>query len=334
MNPFFSILIPVYNQVGKMDRCIDSLKAQDFRDFEAIFTNDGSTDDSAAMLERFAAGDSRFRLSSHDRNSSLLAARYTGMNLAAGEYILFLDSDDWLEDDALSLIHDALMADNQRETEILRFGYIREPEGTGVLPYATDHPRNALLNGEFPPAIWKNCYRRDVIDRLLERTGPFYCNMGEDVYFSGVLFGCAEHFNSLEKNLYHYDLGTGMSSIAASHSPKKTQRDLDSVKAAGEKLQDFTSRYMPEELPRIKRKTADMICFVLAQCILGEADWNRIPEHLAVFNTSETRQYFFFGCEELVPLKMRFSLGLLDRDKLWKAYLERQEKLYQHMGLI
>ena len=167
MNPFFSVLVPVYNQVGKMDRCVACLKAQGFRDFEVIFTNDGSTDDSAAMLAGFAKEDGRFRVISHERNASLLAARYTGMRAARGQYILFLDSDDWLEDNALEVLRDELAA--SPETEILRFGYIHEPDGTVKPPYPTEDPRQALLNGEFPPAIWKNCYRKDVIDRLLER---------------------------------------------------------------------------------------------------------------------------------------------------------------------
>ncbi len=331
MNPFFSVLVPVYNQVGKMDKCVSCLKAQGFRDFEVIFTNDGSTDDSAAMLAGFAKEDGRFRVTSHERNASLLAARYTGMRAARGRYILFLDSDDWLEDNALEALWAELAA--SPETEILRFGYIHEPDGTVKPPYPTEDPRQALLNGEFPPAIWKNCYRKDVIDRLLERTEPFYCNMGEDVFFSGVLFGCAQRFRTLDRNLYHYDLGTGMSSMGANLSPKKTRRDLDSVAASGSRLIAFAEKYLPDALPQIRRKAADMICFVLVQNVLGEKDWNRVAEHLEAFDAPDIQPYRLFACEQMIPLKMRFSLGLMDRETLWNAYLERKEQFFREMGL-
>ena len=331
MKPFFSILVPVYNQVGKMDRCIASLKAQAFGDFEAIFTDDGSTDDSFAMLQRFAAEDGRFRLTRHERNQSLLAARYTGMRNAQGEYILFVDSDDWLEDGALAALHDALAA--APEVEILRFGYVAEPAGTRIPPYPTEHPRAALLRDEFPPAIWKNCYRRDVIRRLLERTEPFYCNMGEDRFFAAVLFGCADRFGALDRCLYHYDMGTGMSSIGASHSPAKARRDLSSVSASGARLNAFAAQYLPEALPLIRKTAAEMICFVLAQNVLGEKDWSRLPDLLAVFNQPETMPYLRFALEDLIPQKMRFSLGLMDRGELWNAYLERKEQMLRREGL-
>ena len=191
MGPFFSILVPAYNQVGKMDRCFASLEAQTFADYEVIFTDDGSTDGTYAMLEAFCARDGRRKLSKHAENRSLLAARFTGMAMAQGRYVLFLDSDDWLAEDALSLLYHALTA--RPEVDFLRYGYILEPEGKAVDPYETDDYKKALMTCAFPPAIWKNCYRSDVIGRLLGRTSPFYCNMGEDVFFAGVFSDCFTH---------------------------------------------------------------------------------------------------------------------------------------------
>ena len=144
MRPFFSILVPVYNQVGKMDECIASLRAQTFPDFEAIFVDDGSTDASWPMLQGFVEQDERMSAVQHGENRSLLAARYTGMSHAKGEYILFLDSDDYLSDDALECLRNKLAAE---PVDILRFGYRTEPQKMvmggpmmGVAQFSDDVP--------------------------------------------------------------------------------------------------------------------------------------------------------------------------------------------------
>ena len=102
---FFSVLIPVYNQVGKMQECIDSLNAQSFTDLEIIMVDDGSTDDSYQMLLSFAGKDPRIKVFRHEKNSSLVGARYTGMQHASGEYVFFLDSDDSITADAFEILN-------------------------------------------------------------------------------------------------------------------------------------------------------------------------------------------------------------------------------------
>ena len=327
MNPFFSILIPAYNQVGKMDRCFASLEAQKFADYEVIFTNDGSTDDTYAMLEKFCAPDSRRKLTNHEKNSSLLAARYTGMSLAKGRYILFLDSDDWLSDDALALLHEALSA--QPDVDFLRFGYVLEPEGKTVEPYETDDYKKSLIECEFPPAIWKNCYRRDMIERVLERTEPFYCNMGEDVFFASVFSDCFQKTATLCKYIYHYDCGTGMSSSQAAVSSGKMQRDLQSVLASRDNLIRYYEKYAPQDLIAVKKRTVDMVCFVLFQGVFGAKDWNMLPDMIKVLATPNSQAYFDFCCDELIPLRMRSAAGQLDKMTLWGEYLKRRVKLYE-----
>ena len=96
----FSILIPVYNVEKYLRECLDSVVAQTYSDWEAICVNDGSTDGSASILEEYAAGDSRFTIVSKT-NGGLSSARNVGLDASKGEYILFLDSDDWLEMNAL-----------------------------------------------------------------------------------------------------------------------------------------------------------------------------------------------------------------------------------------
>ena len=99
----FSVIIPVYNVEKYLRACLDSILDQTFSDWEAVCVNDGSTDGSASILAEYAAKDNRFRVVEQS-NAGLSAARNTGMKHATGDFVLFLDSDDWLETDALEAL--------------------------------------------------------------------------------------------------------------------------------------------------------------------------------------------------------------------------------------
>lgn len=99
--PKISIIIPVYNVEKYLPECIESIIAQDFPDFECLLVDDGSTDGSGALCDIYAARDSRFRVF-HQQNQGVSAARNRGIAEALGEWISFVDSDDWLDCSYLS----------------------------------------------------------------------------------------------------------------------------------------------------------------------------------------------------------------------------------------
>ena len=98
-----SIIIPVYNAEEYLDRCLESVLEQSFTSFEVILVDDGSTDSSPLICDRYSATDPRFR-TVHKENGGVSSARNAGMDLAKGEYLMFLDSDDALLPDALERI--------------------------------------------------------------------------------------------------------------------------------------------------------------------------------------------------------------------------------------
>lgn len=103
----FSVIIPVYNVESYLQACLDTVLNQTFEDWEAICVNDGSTDNSATLLEEYGYKDGRFKIVNQP-NGGLSAARNTGLKAATGEYVLFLDSDDWLEGYALERVSESL----------------------------------------------------------------------------------------------------------------------------------------------------------------------------------------------------------------------------------
>lgn len=98
-NERISVIVPVYKVEAYLNRCVDSILAQTYRDLEVILVDDGSPDNCGAICDGYAAADSRVRVI-HKENGGLSSARNAGMEIATGEYITFVDSDDWIEPEA------------------------------------------------------------------------------------------------------------------------------------------------------------------------------------------------------------------------------------------
>mgnify|MGYP003623332904 CR=1 FL=1 len=98
-----SVIIPVYNVEAYLDRCVASILRQSYNNLEIILVNDGSTDSSAQMCDAYAQADTRIRVI-HKQNGGLSSARNAGIDIASGEYLAFIDSDDFIADDMLETL--------------------------------------------------------------------------------------------------------------------------------------------------------------------------------------------------------------------------------------
>ena len=92
-----SVIIPVYNTEKYLERCINSVVSQNFRDIEIIIINDCSEDNSLKIIDKYKNKDKRIKIINKIKNEGLSAARNSGIEIATGEYILHIDSDDWIE---------------------------------------------------------------------------------------------------------------------------------------------------------------------------------------------------------------------------------------------
>lgn len=119
-----SIIVPVYNVAPYLHRCLDSIVKQTYSHFEVLLINDGSTDGSAAICQEYVDKDSRIRLV-HQENRGPSAARNLGISLAKGEYVTFIDSDDFVEATYLELLHKALVT-NHSDISVCNFTSFNE----------------------------------------------------------------------------------------------------------------------------------------------------------------------------------------------------------------
>jgi glycosyltransferase involved in cell wall biosynthesis len=120
--PFFSIIIPVYNDEKNLPRCLDSVLSQISEDFELLLIDDGSTDNCPSICDKYADNDQRIRVW-HKKNEGISKARQYGLDNASGEYIYFIDSDDWIES---SFIADVIKNFKNDKTDIIFMDFFKE----------------------------------------------------------------------------------------------------------------------------------------------------------------------------------------------------------------
>lgn len=106
--PEVSIIVPVYKVEPYLNKCVDSILAQTFTDFECILVDDGSPDSCGKICDEYVQKDSRVKVI-HQENQGLSAARNSGLDMASGAWIVFVDSDDWIEPDAVEVLYRAAL---------------------------------------------------------------------------------------------------------------------------------------------------------------------------------------------------------------------------------
>lgn len=202
MTPFFSIIIPVYNVAPYLRECLDSVLVQTFTDWEAICVDDGSTDGSGAILDEYAAKDTRFRVI-HQPNAGTHETRLKALSLIRGEWITFLDADDYIVPERYEKMLDAV----KQESADLVWGDIVERRGDAYFYHPFSHAMRRVLPMQAPEilmsmldsagyeyewhVLWSRVYSRSLIDKTMlllgRRRGEF--TMCEDVGWS-IAFAC------------------------------------------------------------------------------------------------------------------------------------------------
>lgn len=232
MEYLVSIIIPVYNVEKYLHRCLDSVVSQTYTNLEIIIVNDGSPDGSQAIIDQYAARDARIRTRMQE-NRTIGMARNAGLDMARGEYLAFVDSDDYLEPEAIAVMMDNalstgadIVAANNRilDAEVRCSSSI----GDGIL--ALEETRaSAWRFGYFiAPAygitVWGKLYRHDFIKATGVRFESSHRISGEDILFNLLLFTHDPKLSLLNQYVYVYRMNEG--SITHSYRPRLAQRYL------------------------------------------------------------------------------------------------------------
>ena len=228
MTPRVSIVIPVYNVEAYLAQCLDSVLAQGDGDFEAVCVDDGSTDSSPAILRAYAARDRRVRVVTR-ANGGLSAARNTGLDAAAGEYVMFVDSDDWIPSDAVAKMRAA--AEESGLPVVVSNGCAKDALAAPRRPSAAwREVRPALpgfvANRRIHSSAWNKLYRRDAIGARRFIEGIFF----EDWPFNTVLFADLPAFALVDEPMYVYRT-SGASITRSAFTRRKAESYLAGIAA-------------------------------------------------------------------------------------------------------
>ena len=155
-----SVVVPVYNGAKFLSRCLDTLQQQTFTDFQVIFVDDGSTDESPKILDLFAAQDNRV-LVIHKKNAGVSAARNDGINHAIGTYIHFMDVDDVLDEHYYEY-----MLNNAKNADVVCSGFVSNSKYSADLVYKKSH----VLTTLFGKLFWSQALIKSFVWRYLFKT--------------------------------------------------------------------------------------------------------------------------------------------------------------------
>ena len=224
MNELISIVIPAYNIEGYLSPTLDSILAQTYTNLEIIVVNDGSKDKTGAVADTYAAKDTRIRVI-HKENGGVTSARLRGVAEARGEYIGFVDGDDFIEPQMYARLMENLQA---HDADISHCGYQM------VFPSRVDYYYNTgkllvqkekqgctdLLNGYFiEPGLWNKLYKKELfmgLDDWMDRS----IRINEDLLMNFYLFRKAETAVFEDSCPYHYVLRKGSAATSRLNAHK------------------------------------------------------------------------------------------------------------------
>lgn len=214
-NGLVSVIVPIYNVEKYLKRCVDSILDQTYTKLEIILVDDGSTDQSGFMCDIYTQNDSRIRVL-HKENGGLSDARNAGLEIANGEYVYFIDSDDFVTDDAVKYLYDSLLSYN---ADIATHGYvihysedsninIHELKGNEQLALTNEDALEHLLyEKQVTPSACMKLYRRQLFDTGIRFPAGKNC---EDLATTYKLFSKARRIvlNTAPKYFYYQRLGS------------------------------------------------------------------------------------------------------------------------------
>lgn len=223
-----SLIIPVYNIQNYIERCINSLLKQTFNNLELIFIDDGSKDNSGAILEDYKKRYSNI-IVVHKNNEGVLKARIDGMKISNGDYVGFIDGDDMVEPNMIEIL---LKNSIKYDADISHCGYVMDfPDGRKDFYYNTgqiliqnnEQGLIDLVEGKFiEPGLWNKLYKKDVILKFLQNVNlDFNIKNTEDFLMNYYLFKYSSKSIFYDVCMYHYILRKNSAALKISRNKFK-----------------------------------------------------------------------------------------------------------------
>ena len=317
-----SVIVPVYNVEKYLERCVKSIVAQTYKDLEILLIDDGSTDKSGKMCDDFQQTDSRIKVF-HKQNGGLSDARNYGIEHSAGEFISFVDSDDYIDEKMLETLH-RLITENDADLAVCSAMDVFE--GKEVTPVKEIKEFNLnkvesykyMLRGDGIPSACNKLYKRQTVGNVRFPVGKLY----EDGFFTPQILKKVEKTAVTSKPMYYYFRR------ADSITTKPFRKgDLDVIEAY-DKCVKQVKELCPEALPYAEFRYRNAYFNVLDKMLMRD-DCKEIPEYKQVvkYLKKHTVQIVkdpgFGKMRRIAAVALKFSVPL------YKKILLTKQKIYK-----
>lgn len=251
-----SIIIPVYNTEQYFDRCIKSIQHQSYKNLEIIVVNDGSMGEISNLIQRYINEDPRIHYIDNQRNRGLYRARIEGIKASKGEYVAFVDSDDYVSYDFYRALYRNMI---ETDSDIVFGKTVWDDQGDRFIYNFHDSMLSfeVLEKDEIKErffgqklycyswhTVWNKLYSRHLWDKCLPILEQLDCHivMTEDICFSSVLINEANRISKVDNEAYFYCVNSGASTDQSNISFERFEKNFGDIKT----VFDFIDRYLEE----------------------------------------------------------------------------------------
>ena len=285
-----SIIIPVYKVEKYLPRCIESVLNQTYKNFELILVDDGSPDNSGKICDEYALRDNRIKVI-HKENGGVSSARNTGIDAASGEYINFIDSDDWVPENSLEILINAILSNDADlsvggyELRQIKAKKISLPDN--ILSFSENLPIDAknlkILDWGHFHSCWCKLFKRDIVLRHNLRF-DLDIKLGEDCLFVRNYLFYVRKIVTLSQNVYYYNLLNEYSATKKSFT-NMGRWSVDGINSFINLLNKFSIENGNKDL-----LIAELVFRRLNFCFYKHTQ--DINKNNAIFNIKETIEHF------------------------------------------
>lgn len=255
-NPLFSVILPIYNMEALLERCLDSILAQTYTNLEIILVNDGSVDATARICDRYAANDRRFKVI-HKKNTGVSEARNSGIDIATGDYLSFVDPDDWVEPDMYARLVKIIRG---KAVDIVKFNAYKNRDMIGdvgfIGTFEGDEKQKQISLMMLGPKYfgelfmmgvpWMYIFKRNVINT---HSIKFDSNLQrcEDRLFTITTIMKSDSIAIVDDILYHYEVN--LTSLSNKYDSLRWEQELYFMAELKKVAEDVLPDDLQPEIP-------------------------------------------------------------------------------------
>lgn len=324
-NDLISVIVPVYNIETYVSECIESIRKQTYENLQIILIDDGSTDQSGNICDRYLLKDSRIEVI-HQANKGPVVARKAGLEKAKGKYIGFVDGDDYIEPDMYYILMKEMEDSN---SDFVHSGYwernIRKvtlkKEIINLLNDRKKFLEKVLLRSYISPSNWSKLFKADLIKRAYDRLDN-KCMLGEDLLALCICILEGRKISIVDECYYHYRVREG----SLSH-----QNDIDDLKKTYQMYDGLCNIFRSYGL------------YDDIEDMMDKFLWNSIRDYMARINQSDFQvaKYYFKDTDKLIGKRIViYGAGMVGRDYYAQicrysdckvtAWVDRNPERYQY----